>query len=694
MIQIRKSVFETNSSSSHSLTMGSDDIVEQPFSAAVLRSGVVELAVGEYGWEWRRYYQPKEKLAYLLTQITNGKIESGEPSEVTRGLRKEDPRAEMLCRVVEAHTGCELVFNASEGYIDHQSAAGDGGNGLELFDDESVLRKFIFNSESCIQTGNDNDAPPWTIKTDRGPELFFESFIRPVDADSRSVLMCFPKCFRDVLFTTSGAIIAADRDPEFHAELMSRGVAESANLHIFGYNLYESKDIVGVCAEKLTDPRSGEPFAVSRSFTAQRHFSKVGDFQEHLLVSMRLPKDLADSVRLHGAHERFASGQEAHGKHGEVLRYPARQTRPVSAVSPALQEGRCRSQVGQEDRSIAFWEDLLMVVGSDLLASYRNGGYQVDIHTDGTKVRTAHDADDAPRLPEQMDFKLTDYCDAGCAWCHEKSTPKGLHGNVDRSVSLLKALPAGVEVAIGGGDPLSHPEFERFVREIRAHGLIPSVTVNGRHLERHRALLEALVHEGQLFGVGVSYSKEHGLPKWDYEHMVLHLIAGIDHPAVLDEATRRMKVLVLGYKQFGRGKKLFEIRQTQVQETIDAWYRELFTVARAHHLSFDNLAIDQLKPARLFQGSAGLQKPVHGTGGPVLDVHRRSHRDLCPVLLQRGANALERDAADVLCDPQEPGVLGVFIKAVRSIPCKRTSHRSSPTRSSKGPASRSSSSTT
>lgn len=250
-----------------------------------------------------------------------------------------------------------------------------------------------------------------------------------------------------------------------------------------------------------------------------------------------------------------------------------------------------------------------------LLNTYLNGGYEVAIYNDGTKVRTEVNASLPPVLPEQMDLKLTDWCDAGCAWCHEKSTPKGVHGDVDKALELLKVLPAGVEVAIGGGDPLSHPEFERFVRGIRAYGLIPSVTVNGRHLARHRALLEQLTQEGQLFGVGVSYSKEHGLPDWDYEHMVLHLIAGVDHPSVLDEAKKRMKVLLLGYKRFGRGKKLFEVRTKEVNDTLAAWYRELFLVAQNHHLSFDNLAIEQLKPERLFKDPTAYQRQYMGPEG-------------------------------------------------------------------------------
>lgn len=247
------------------------------------------------------------------------------------------------------------------------------------------------------------------------------------------------------------------------------------------------------------------------------------------------------------------------------------------------------------------------------IAQYTNGGYHVSIHGNGTKVRTTLDASMPPVLPEQMDLKITDWCDAGCAWCHERSTTKGKHGDVDAILALLADLPAGSEIAIGGGDPLSHPDFERLVTEMAARGLVPSVTVNGLHFERHRPLLEKLTAEKKLYGVGFSYADK--LPEWDYEHLVVHLIAGVHSPAVLDAATRRYKVLLLGYKQFGRGKKLFEIRRTQVQETIQAWYRELFVVGREHHLSFDNLAIEQLKPQRLFKDPEVFNRQYMGEEG-------------------------------------------------------------------------------
>ena len=246
------------------------------------------------------------------------------------------------------------------------------------------------------------------------------------------------------------------------------------------------------------------------------------------------------------------------------------------------------------------------------IASWRNGGYRVTILADGTKVRQETDPEVPPRFPEQMDLKITDWCDAGCFWCHEKSTRRGAHGDVDATLRLLSRLPAGVEVAIGGGDPLSHPEFGQLVRGLRDFGLIPSVTVNGRHLARHRKELEALISEKAVYGVGVSFFER--LPDWDYEHKVVHMIAGVDSPEALDGALPQ-KVLVLGYKDFGRGAKYAAKRPEAVAGGIAQWYRELPWLAREHHLSFDTLAIKQLEPSRLFKSDDLYRRRYMGDEG-------------------------------------------------------------------------------
>lgn len=247
----------------------------------------------------------------------------------------------------------------------------------------------------------------------------------------------------------------------------------------------------------------------------------------------------------------------------------------------------------------------------DILAHYSNGGFDVSILEDGTKIRERL-GDAPPVWPETMDLKITDWCDAGCAWCHEGSTKRGRHGDVDAIVSLLRPLPAGIEIAIGGGDPMAHPEFDRLVLALRDMGLIANVTINGRHLDRHRSRLEGLIAKETIRGVGVSVFGS--LPDWDYEHLVLHMIAGVDDPAMLEGIARR-KVLVLGYKTFGRGMRYKSKRPAAVDDRIAQWRRELLWIANLHHVAFDTLAIEQLEPRRLFRNQADYDRRYMGDEG-------------------------------------------------------------------------------
>lgn len=245
------------------------------------------------------------------------------------------------------------------------------------------------------------------------------------------------------------------------------------------------------------------------------------------------------------------------------------------------------------------------------IAHYRNGGYEVSIFADGTKVRIQH-TDEPPLHVEQLDLKATDFCDLACPWCHEQSTRRGRHGDVGAMLQLLAGLPPGVEIAIGGGDPLSHPEFERLALGLRDLGLIVNVTVNGRHLAGHLPMLTKLIDLGALRGVGVSASGS--LPDWDYEHAVIHLIAGVDDPAILDDQPRR-KLLLLGYKTHGRGARYRSRPAHKVEENIARWRRELLWIAQEHHLSFDTLAIEQLEPRRLFKDQETFERRFMGREG-------------------------------------------------------------------------------
>ncbi len=256
-----------------------------------------------------------------------------------------------------------------------------------------------------------------------------------------------------------------------------------------------------------------------------------------------------------------------------------------------------------------------MTITNQILASYTNGNYQVILYTNGTKIRSYDDLIvPSPVFPESIDVKITDWCDAGCAWCHEKSTTRGNHSNIALLIKLLSDLPRGTEIAIGGGHPLSHPQFDELVTELSNNGIVCNVTVNEFHFEKERERIINLVERGLIKGVGYSYTK---IPcEWKYDNLVTHIIIGITPPSEIEKIVRTNKnVLLLGYKQHGRGIKYQTIYSDTVNANIKQWYIRLFDVIKKANISLDNLGIVQLNPRRLFVNDSSYDQFFMGDDG-------------------------------------------------------------------------------
>ena len=232
---------------------------------------------------------------------------------------------------------------------------------------------------------------------------------------------------------------------------------------------------------------------------------------------------------------------------------------------------------------------------------YTNGNTTVTIENDGTKVRE-WDGMAVPKHPESIDLKITDYCDLGCAYCHESSTVAGRHASIASIEHVIDGLPAGVEIAVGGGDPLSHPELIEVLQAMRNKGLIPNITINQGHVLRNRDLITKLIDDGLVYGVGVSITSRNE-EALDFvaertPNLVIHIIAGVHDSSILK---RDAKFLVLGYKQFGRG---VEAYSESVGKSIQKWRMMLPLYLGYRHLSFDNLAIEQLRLRKMLPPSA------------------------------------------------------------------------------------------
>ena len=260
-----------------------------------------------------------------------------------------------------------------------------------------------------------------------------------------------------------------------------------------------------------------------------------------------------------------------------------------------------------------------------LLKCYENGNHIVKILDDGTKIKeTGHaEAVCLPGMksgykkwvpsdedhftydfPENADIKITDYCDAGCAYCHENSTIKGVHGDLRRIEKTLDSLHAGTEMAVGGGNPLAHPDLIWFLEKLKSNGVLANITINQKHLRPYKDLICKLVAENLVHGIGVSLVDSSNKDDFDFidtlgNNVVIHTIAG-----VLDEkdfeVLKGRKILILGYKNLRRGSSFLEKDFVNINHRMDmlrdVWLTQLKNECKV--VSFDCLAIEQLDPKK------------------------------------------------------------------------------------------------
>jgi hypothetical protein len=153
--QIRDKVFETNSSSSHSVTIAGEELADFGLSKEELREGVIRIEGGFHFGEARELYSDtKTKIAYLLIQAMDGDIYGEQGVDNIPSMKLESKKAKGLIDLVESVTGCRLEFYATYGSIDSESYH----VGQELFEDDAMLRQFLFSRESTLKTQSNNDA--------------------------------------------------------------------------------------------------------------------------------------------------------------------------------------------------------------------------------------------------------------------------------------------------------------------------------------------------------------------------------------------------------------------------------------------------------------------------------------------------------------------------------------------------------
>jgi len=134
-MQIRKSIFETNSSSTHSVVVDGGTDYEVP----EIKEDIIVINGNEFGWGYEQLKKWKSKAEYCATYA----FLYGREKDVT-----------LLKQVIEDYTNKKVVFNVDkeDHYIDHQSI----DSAEEAFAEYASLKNLIFGKESYITIDNDN----------------------------------------------------------------------------------------------------------------------------------------------------------------------------------------------------------------------------------------------------------------------------------------------------------------------------------------------------------------------------------------------------------------------------------------------------------------------------------------------------------------------------------------------------------
>ena len=87
--------------------------------------------------------------------------------------------------------------------------------------------------------------------------------------------------------------------------------------------------------------------------------------------------------------------------------------------------------------------------------------------------------------PALIDINITENCNLHCPHCYINSKKQnGKNMSLDDFKHVLdQCKKAGVfQVALGGGEPTTHPRFTTFLKELRKNNIVPNITSNGKEL--------------------------------------------------------------------------------------------------------------------------------------------------------------------------------------------------------------------
>jgi radical SAM protein with 4Fe4S-binding SPASM domain len=202
--------------------------------------------------------------------------------------------------------------------------------------------------------------------------------------------------------------------------------------------------------------------------------------------------------------------------------------------------------------------------------------------------------------PTLVDFQITNRCYMNCSHCYASSTPDGKHASLDDVKRVIdNSVDCGVcQIALGGGEPLLHPDIYEILDYCHEKGIVPNLSTNGMHLTKKNLLM--LKHYCGAVAVSLENTGEK-CHQWrrvgcEHIHNVIRKFKSYAIPTVIQ--------ITLGEANFGDLDHLvdFCLDYPHLYGVIFLAYKP---VGRGEHFSGTLFSLDSTKV------STGLKKAFH-----------------------------------------------------------------------------------
>lgn len=113
------------------------------------------------------------------------------------------------------------------------------------------------------------------------------------------------------------------------------------------------------------------------------------------------------------------------------------------------------------------------------------------------------------KYPEFYDIKVTGNCEGNCPWCYMNSKPEEHYSDIiEKTRTFFNAISKEnlpYQVALGGGEPTSHPYFLELLQVLKEEfDICPNYTTNGMWIKDINS--ELLLHTTKEYCGGVAIS--------------------------------------------------------------------------------------------------------------------------------------------------------------------------------------------